>query len=295
MSAITQSESDIFKQQAPANLFEIGDPPNFQIQVANVQLEKPIATAVLKFSIGGHFLTDNIIGMKNLTGPIVSLPFTRHNILVTDTTHGIIHFPHLKMQVKSAARETSDKSQPLLFHNNITVPLMTTKTLTAFLDYPSEWHTTCNLTPVGKFVQATKSDKKIAVRVINTMEKPYSIKKDTQIDEVSAVTPEQSNFIKPVDTAILSMILEADPDLTTHLNELLRTRKPQQQNNTFWFPTPENPDKTEDHTPLQILILKELRELKENEKLNPGENLKTRVKYLERFDWIDTLLTETED
>ena len=36
--------------------------------------------------------------------------------------------------------------------------------------------------------------------------------------------------------AILIMIPHGNPDLTAYLNELLRTNKPEQQNNTFWFP-----------------------------------------------------------
>ena len=82
--------------------------------------------------------------------------------------------------------------------------------------------------------------------------------------------------------------------LTAYLIELLRTNKPEQQNDTFWFPTPENPGKTEDHTPIQTRILKELNELKEKEKLNPQESTESRNQFLKRFDWTDTLLTETE-
>ena len=67
-----------------------------------------------------------------------------------------------------------------------------------------------------------------------------------------------------------------------------------QQDNTFWFPTPENPGKLEDHTPIQTRILKELNELKDKEKLNPQESTQSRTKFLERFDWTDTLLTEME-
>ena len=137
-------------------------------------------------------------------------------------------------------------------------------------------------------------DKRIAVRVTNTRESPYLIKKHTQIAEISVVTPEQSKHIKPVDMAILSMIPQGYPHLTAYLNELLRTNKPQQQNNTFWFPTPENSGKPEDHTPMQTRIFKELTELKDKEKLNPQDNTESRNKFLKRFDGTDTLLTETE-
>ena len=90
------------------------------------------------------------------------------------------------------------------------------------------------------------------------------------------------------------MIPQGDPDLTAYLNELLRTNKPEQQNNTFRFPTSENPGKPEDHTPIQTRIVKELNELRDKEKLNPQETTESGNKFLERFDSTDTLLTETE-
>ena len=57
-------------------------------------------------------------------------------------------------------------------------------------------------------------EKRMAVRVTNTTESPYLIKKHTQIAEFSVVTPQQSEHIKPVDMAILSIIPQGDPDLT---------------------------------------------------------------------------------
>ena len=121
-----------------------------------------------------------------------------------------------------------------------------------------------------------------------------SHQKHTQIAEFSVVTPEQSKHISPVDMAILSMSPQGDPDLTACLNELLRTNKPEQQDNTFWFPTPENPGKPEDHMPIQTRIVNELNELKDKEKLNPQESTESRNKFLKGFDWTDTLLTEIE-
>ena len=52
--------------------------------------------------------------------------------------------------------------------------------------------------------------------------------------------------------------------------------------------------KTKDLTPIQTRILKELREVQENEKLNPKNDVESRMKFLKRFDWTDTLLTETK-
>ena len=225
VSAIAQTELDRIQQQAPSNILKVDDPPNFQIQVANGQLEKPTATATLKFDIGGHVFAEHFDVMKKLTGPIIGLHFMKHNSVVIYTTHGLIHFPHLTMQVKSASSRGSAKPQPVFIHDSITRPQMTTKTITAFVDHSSEWNTTGTVTPVEKFIEAasliishsmsTITDRKIAVRVTNTTESPYTINKNTQIAEFSVLTLEQSKFIKPVDMAILSMIPEGDPDLVT--------------------------------------------------------------------------------
>ena len=304
VSAIAQKEVDRIKQPSPSNILKIDDPPNFQIQVANGQLEKPTETATLKFDIGDHTFAELFVVMENLTGPIIGLHLMRHNSVVIDTTHGLIHFPHLTMQVKSALNQTNTKPQAVLIHDNITIPQMTTKTIRAFVDHVSEWKTTGTVTPVEKFTEtaslpishsiSTIIDRKIAVRVTNTTESPYTINKNTQIADFSVVTPEQSKIIKLVDMAVLSMIPESDPDLITYLTELLRTNKPDQQTNTFWFPTPENPGNTNEHTPIQTRILKELCELQQKEKLNPNDDSESRIEILKRFDWTDTLLTENE-
>ena len=308
VNAIAQDNLETIKQKAPNNILKIDDPPNFQTQVANGQLEKPLSTATLKYKVGDNFFAENFVVMRKLTRPIIGLHFMRNNSVVIDTTHGLIHFSHLTMQVKTASSETTTKPQPVITDETMTIPPTTTKTITAFIDHPSKRNTTGTVTPLEKFTEtatllishsmSTIIDKRIAVRVTNTTESSYHIKKHTQIAGFSVVTPEQSKHVKPVDMAILSMIPQDDPDLTAylnkHLNELLRTSKPEQQDNTFWFPTPENPGKTEDHTPIQTRILNELNELKDKEKLNPQESTESRNNFLKRFDWTNTLLTEME-
>ena len=304
VSAIAQDDLEAIKQKAPKNILKIDDFPNVQIQVANGQLEKPLSTAALKFETGDISFVEHFVVLKKLTGPIIGWHFMRNNSVVIDTTHGLIHFPHLTMQVKTTSSETTTKQQPVITDETQTIPPTTRKTITAFIDHPSKWNTTGTVTPSEKFTEtasllisnsmSTIIDKRIAVRVNNTTESPYLIKKHTQMAEFSVVTREQSKHIKPLDMAILSIIPQDDPDLTAYLNEFLRTSKPEQQDSTFWFPTPENPGKPEDHTPIQTRILNEMNELKDKEKLNPQENTESQNKFLKRFGWTNTLLTEIE-
>ena len=201
-----------------------------------------------------------------LTAPIFGLHFVKNNSVVIDTTHGLIHFPHLAMQVKKASSEMATKPKPVLPDDALAIPPTTTKTIIALGDHSSKWNTTVTVTPLEKFTQtagllishsmSTIIDKGIAVRVTNTTESPYVIKKHTQTAELSVVTPEKSKHIKPLDTAVLSKIPQGDPDLTAYLNKLLRTENPEQQSITSWFPTSENPGNPEDHIPIQTRILK---------------------------------------
>ena len=268
VSAIAQKELNTIKQQSPSNILKIDDPPNFQIQVANGQLEKPTATATLKFDNGDHIFAEHFVVMKNLTGLTIGLHFMRHNSVVIDTTHGLIHFPNLTMQVKSALKRTNTKPQAVPIHDNITIPQMTTKTITAFVDHVSEWKTTETVTPVENFTEtasllishskSTIIDRQKAVRVTKTARNHLIQSTRThKLPNSPLVTPEQSKFIKPVDMAVLSIIPEGDPDLIIYLTELLRTNKPDQQTNTFWFPTHKNRGNTNEHTPIRTRILKE--------------------------------------
>ena len=109
VSAITQDDLETIKQKAPNNILKIDDPPNFQIQIANGQLEKPLSTATLKSEIGDNSFAEHFVVMKKLTGPIIGLHFMRNNSIVIDTTHGLIHFPHLTMQVKTASQSSLTK------------------------------------------------------------------------------------------------------------------------------------------------------------------------------------------
>ena len=86
--AIAQIELDWTKHQAPTNISRSDGPPKFQIQVENGQLEKPVATATLKFDIGAHTFTKHF----DFAGPITRLHFIKHKSVVIDTTTEMCHF-----------------------------------------------------------------------------------------------------------------------------------------------------------------------------------------------------------
>ena len=182
VSAIAQDDLDTIKQKAPNNILKIDDPPNFQTQVANGQLEKPISTTTLKFEIGDNSFAEQFVVMKKLTGPIIGLHFMRNNSVVIDTTHGLIHFPHLTMQVKTASSETTTKQQPFIMDADLTIPPATTKTVTAFIDHPSKWNTTGTVTPLEKFTETA------SLLISHSMSTIIDKKNSSQSDQHNGIT-----------------------------------------------------------------------------------------------------------
>ena len=70
----------------------------------------------------------------------------------------------------------------------------------------------------------------------------------------------------------------------------MKTSKTDEFNETYWFPTPQNPSNEREHTPIQTRILNEFRELEQLEKLNPLEDTKSRDQFLSNFDWTNSTL-----
>ena len=74
----------------------------------------------------------------------------------------------------------------------------------------------------------------------------------------------------------------------------MKTSKTNEVNETFWFPTPQNPSNEKELTPIQIRILNELRELEQLEKLNPLEDTNSRNQFQSSFDWTDSTLPDAK-
>ena len=109
----------------------------------------------------------------------------------------------------------------------------------------------------------------------------------------SILTLEQIKLIRPVNPTSVRHLLKNNRDDAIHyINSLLKTSKPDKVNETYWFPTPQNPGNEQEHTPIQIRILDELRELEHLEKLNPLENIDSRNQFLSNFDWTDSTLQQ---
>ena len=81
-SAIPEADLCKIRLLAPHTILNEGPPPEFQLMVANGQLEAPIATVELQFEVGDITFRENFIVMTNLTSP-----FDRSLIPTTQQYH----------------------------------------------------------------------------------------------------------------------------------------------------------------------------------------------------------------
>ena len=102
------------------------------------------------------------------------------------------------------------------------------------------------------------------VQTINFLDHTYTLKKGTHLANFSILTPEQTKHIRPVNpTSVKHLLNQYHDDAIHYINSLLETSKNDEVDKTYWFPTSQNPDNEEEHTPIETRILNELEQLEQ--------------------------------
>ena len=303
-SAISEQDLNKIKLLANDAIKETGPPPNFQIMVANGQLEVPIGTVLLEFEVADFMLKENFIIMKTLPNPLIGLCFLRRNNAIFDVTQGILTFPYLSMQLKPDTQTAIRQATPLFAENTYTLRPGETLAIASKMPHLMDHNATGIVTPSQQFENhdsifitaslSTVNNNAIDYQIINFSELPYTITIDTHLADFKILTPEQIKHIQPVDPAVLSFMIQHEETTEVYINELLKVPQPNSEQESYWFPTPDDPGDPATYTPIQQRIYNELLELKELEKLNPHDNETSRKTFLSNFDWTDTTLSSEE-
>ena len=303
-SAISEQDLNKIKLIANEAIKDTGPPPNFQIMVANGQLEVPIGTVLLEIEVADFMLRENFIIMKNLPNPLIGLCFLRRNNAVFDVTQGILTFPYLSMQLKPDTQVIMRQATPLFAENTYTLQPCETLAIASRMPHLLDHDATgiVTLSPLFErhesyFITSslsTVNNNAIGHQIIIFSELPYTIVCDTHLADFKILTPEQIKHIQPVDPAMLSFMIQHEETTEIYINELLKVPSQNPEQESYWFPTPEEPGDPTTYTPIQQRIHNELLELKELEQLNPHDNAKSRKVFLSIFDWTDTTLSPEE-
>ena len=269
--------------------------------VANGQLEASTATVELQFEVGGITFREKIIVMTNLTSPLIGLLLLQLNSTILDMRQGILKFPFFSMQLKNENRTYPNVFEPILKPAETILQPRKRSTIRV----KSQIYTDNEATGINQpspllendedllicpALSSTQNNKHL-VQISKFLDHPYTVKKGTQIANFSILTPEQTKPIRPVNPVSVRHLLNNNhDDAIYYINSLLKTSKTDELKETYWFPTPQNPGKEREHTPIQTRNLIEIRELGQLEKLNPSEDTNSRDQFLSNFDWTDSTL-----
>ena len=141
-SAIPEADLRKIGLLAPQSIVKDGPAPNFQIMVANEQLETPKSTVELKFEVGDIEFHEIFIVMEKLTSPLIGLPFLQRNNTILDMRQGVLNFPFFSMQLKTADHKYTNVMEPICIREDVTIP-------------PKDRHCTKTLQLLGSFNRAT--------------------------------------------------------------------------------------------------------------------------------------------
>ena len=251
-SAIPKADLRKIRLLAPHTILNEGTPPEFQIMAANGQLEAPIVTVELQFEVGDITFREKFIVMTNLTSPLIGLLFLQRNSTILDMRQGIMNFPFFSMQLKNEDLTYPNVIEPIL--NPVETILQPGKRTTIWVKSQiyTDNEATRMIQPspllennedllICPALSSTQNNKHM-VQISNFPDHPYTLKKGTHIANFSILTPEQPKHIRPVNpTPVRQLLSNSHDDEIHYINSLLKTSKNDEVNETYWFPTPQNP------------------------------------------------------
>ena len=98
-------------------------------------------------------------------------------------------------------------------------------------------------------------------------------------------------YVKPIDLVTTwHQLQDNSENAAYYASSLIKSTKPEDFKENYWFPTPEDPGDPQHHTPIQKRILLDLINLQELEKFNPQDNPEPRRQFLTNFDWRNSML-----
>ena len=121
-SAIPEADLCKILLLAPQSIVKEGPAPNFQIMVANGQLETPKSTVELKFEVGDIEFYEIFIVLEKLTSPLIGLSFFQRNNTILDMRQGVLKFPFFSMQLKTADHKYTNVMEAICIREDVTIP-----------------------------------------------------------------------------------------------------------------------------------------------------------------------------
>ena len=205
-SAIPEADQRKIRILASQSIVKEGPAPNFQIMVANGQLETPMSTVELKFEVGDIEFHEIFHVMEKLTSPLIGLLFLQRNNTILDMRQGVLNFPFFSMQLKTADQKYTNVMEPICTKEDITIPRNDRKIVTLTSQMYDDTTVTGILQPSNALTDdgdvafcaalVTLTTGQVEIPLNNFTDHPYTLKRGSHIANFSDMTPAQMKHVK---------------------------------------------------------------------------------------------------
>ena len=108
----------------------------------------------------------------------------------------------------------------------------------------------------------TLAQGQVTIHVNNFTDHPYTLKQGSHIADFSVLTPEPMKYVKLVDPVTTWHLIRDNPkNAAFYAGSLIKSNKSDDFKENYWFPTPENPENPQLHTPIQQQTVNEFQNL----------------------------------
>ena len=200
-SAIPVADLREIRLLAPQSIVKESPAPNFQIMVANGQLETPKSTVELKFEVGDIEFHEIFIVMEKLTSPVIGLSFLQRNNTILDMRQGVLNFPFFYMQLKTADHKYTIGMEPVSIREDVIIPPNDRHVVSLHSNIYADTNVTGILQPSNALTEdgdiafcaalATLTQGQVSIHVKNFTDQPYTLKRGSDIANFFVMTPAQ--------------------------------------------------------------------------------------------------------
>ena len=154
------------------------------------------------------------------------------------------------MQLKTVDHKNSNVMEPLLSPDDVTISPNDHMVITIQSQIYAENAETGILQPRDLLheegdvtfcaAKVTLKDGTMRKRVNKFTDQPYKLKKGLHLANFSMMTPEQMKHVRPIDpVSTWHLLNENEEDAVYYINSVRKASQNNDQNEQYWFPTPE--------------------------------------------------------
>ena len=281
-------------------------PNNFpeQLSVADGKKVSVLGKVLIELNVGLNTYSGEFLVLDQMSTAVLGNPFFIKNQIVIGPSKKLLYFADVTVSLNSIVHQENSRQQVLITLSKRTlkpnyqdiIKVLILKPDIAFNNVigiiePSSFFEKKSSLCLCSSVHKLDSQRKTKFEILNLNPFTVRISPRTRIAKFIFLTPNQSNYIHPIEPSIISSITENKIFFENKNKSNTRTWIPA---DNFWFPAPENCRDNSKLTGVLKVIYDTLVQLGKDEKLDSTVDKENRAKFLSKFVWTASIFSNEQ-